>query len=229
MKQKTQTSETKESTSTPAKADPVKTDGADNQKSVDAANEQVACRSLLPQFPIVVRESQNTVVVYGSHPLTFPIGNKGEIGVIDSAMLSGKNTRRLLHITKALKVAGREDTTENKKWFNTEVRDVWHKVLRFAARDSLANGKPVSIGLSFKTQKKTGRVILTSRHGFEHVVKEGNAKAIEDKANKQSKNRAKRQQRKSRRISPLPNPVITETVTVATETVVNAGATPAAA
>jgi len=123
--------------------------------------------------------------------LIFPVGNDGEIATIDPALLRGRGTLRLLNIKQALKVAGRTNDADNRKWFNVSVRDVWHKVLKFAARDALANGKPVSLGLSKRTSKKTGQVTLTSKHGFEHVIVPPAAKAVEDKAAAQAVKQSK--------------------------------------
>lgn len=188
--------------------------------------EQIAetkTRSLLPSFPTVEQPTVDTVIKYGEQPAyVFPIDNKGGIGRIDRALLSGKGTKRLLNIKKALKVAGKENTPENRAWFNREVRDVWHKVLRFAAKDSLANGKPVSLGLSLRRTKRGGE-ILTSRHGFEQVVKADDAKAVADKAVKAEKApKAPKAPKsikapKAPRIKPeLKNPVIPPTVNVDT-------------
>lgn len=172
---------------------------------------EVASKSLLPSFPTIVNQTAGEVIAYGSRPLVFPIGNNGETATIDGSLLSGKGTKRLLNIKQALKVAGKTNDAENRKWFNGTVRDVWHKVLRFAARDSLANGRPASLGLSTKTNKKTGQVTLTSKHGFEHVIVAPTVKAVEasaDTATKSIKAPKAPAKAKSKRISPLPNPVI---------------------
>jgi hypothetical protein len=200
------TEEKTDSTSTPANSAPAPT--ADNP----AVTTEVLSKSLLPSFPCIVESTEGEVIAYGSKPaLRFPIGPNGETAEIDPAMLRGKGTRRLVNIAAGLKLAGlANDKTAagiaNRKWFNSNVRDVWHKVLKFAAKDSLAHGKPVSLGLSTKTNKKSGQVTLTAKHGFEHVLKAPNEKAIEDKANKQSKTRAKRQNRKVKPLVPVVAP-----------------------
>lgn len=170
----------------------------------------------LDRFPVVVNENKDKAIRFGSRPpLVFPVGN-GENLSIDPALLRGKGTRKLVNIKVAMTLAGyptkekdAEKHAEGVKWFNTEVRDVWHKILRFAAKNAMQNGKPTSLGLSTRTLKdKT--VILTSKHGFEYTLSLPDAKAIADKAAKQSKKRAKRQARKANRNKPLANPVIPE-------------------
>ena len=175
-----------------------KTDSASTAANgaVEVVTTESASKSLLPSFPCIVESDIGAVITYGSQPaLRFPVGNNGELAEIDPAMLRGRGTLRLVNIKAGLKLAGKTNDADNRKWFNVTVRDVWHKVLKFAARDALANGKPVSLGLSKRTAKKTGQVTLTSKHGFEHVIVPPSTKAVEDKANKQSKTRAKRQKR----------------------------------
>src|SRR6185436_3466272 len=53
------------------------------------------------------------------------------------------------------------------KWFNDNVRDPFHKVLRYAARYSLKNGEPVSLAFTRRTHKDTGVITTTAKHGFE--------------------------------------------------------------
>jgi hypothetical protein len=155
---------------------------------------EVLPATLLVNFPGIVEEGRATAVInYGDELYLFPVGkdDTGKIitASIDSALLRGRGTKRLHKIQTALKIAGRTNDKENQKWFNTEVRDVWHKVLRFAATDALSHGKPVSLGLSIRTSKKTGAQVMTSKHGFEHAIKaptvakvETTAAAIADKA-----------------------------------------------
>lgn len=151
-------------------------------------------KSMLPAFPCIVEE-KNVPVKFGeSEPLSFPIGGTERVQ-IDPALLRGRGTLRLSNIKQALKIAGRTNDVEGRKWFNSQVRDPWHKVLKFATRQALEHGKPVSLGLSRRTTKRTGQVTLTSKHGFEYVEVPPTEKAIADKAEKQSKNRAKRQKR----------------------------------
>jgi hypothetical protein len=200
------TVENTDSTSTPTNGAP-SAPVADNPTA--GVTTEVLSKSLLPSFPCIVETKAGAIITYGSLPaLRFPIGANGETAEIDPAMLRGKGTRRLVNIAAGLKLAGLANDKSaagiaNRKWFNSNVRDVWHKVLKFAAKDSLAHGKPVSLGLSTKTNKKNGQVTLTAKHGFEHVLKAPNEKAIEDKANKQSKTRAKRQNRKAHKVKPL--------------------------
>lgn len=191
-----------------------------NDGTSTPTSEPSATKSMLPSFPCIVESDGGSVIVYGSQPsLQFPT-SATELVSIDPALLRGKGTLRLLNIKQALKVAGRANDPDNRKWFNTEVRDVWHKVLKFAARDALANGKPVSLGLSKRTAKKTGQVTLTSKHGFEHVLRLATPTAIADEAAKladksakeaaketaKSEARAKRQAAKAAKITPVVSP-----------------------
>ncbi len=175
-----------------------------------AAEEQSVAKTQLAEFPCIVESETSEPIKFGTLPgLIFPTGSNGEIATIDPSLLRGRGTLRLLNIKQALKIAGKANDADNRKWFNVSVRDVWHKVLKFAARDALANGKPVSLGLSKRTSKKTGQVTLTSKHGFEHVIIPPTVKSVEDKAAaqavKQSKNRAKRQKR-NRPLTPVVAP-----------------------
>lgn len=171
----------------------------------------------LSNFPCIVEEKSGVPVKYGeSEPLSFPIGN-GERVKIDPTMFRGKGTLRLLHIKQALKVAGKTNDKDGKAWFNTEVKKPWHKVLKFATRTALEHGTPVSLGLSRRTAKKTGQVTLTSKHGFEYIETPPTEKAVADKAEKQSKTRAKRQQRK--RNSPMPGNAVRIDATASTAAV----------
>ena len=171
----TNQAENANATSTPAAAEPTPQAQGEAPKAVEAPAVEVKTETLLVNFPCVISEErQTTVVKYGDELYIFPIGKtadgKIETATIDSALLRGRGTKRLQPIKSALKIAGRTNDDVNRKWFNTTVRDVWHKVLRFAATDALAHGKPVSLGLSIRTSKKTGAQVLTSKHGFEHLV-----------------------------------------------------------
>lgn len=162
------------------------------------AVETTESKSLLPTFPGIVESDAGVPYKFGEQPaLSFPISATERVS-IDPAMMRGRGTLRLVNIKAGLKIAGKTNDADGRKWFNGNVRDPWHKVLKFAARDALANGKPVSLGLSKRTSKKTGQVTLTSKHGFEHVLKAPEAKAVEEKAAKQSKTRAKRQNRRNK-------------------------------
>lgn len=152
-------------------------------------------KSLLPSFPGIVEETSGVPVKFGeSEPLRFPISLTERVS-IDPALMRGRGTLRLANIKQALKIAGKTNDADGRKWFNSEVRDPWHKVLKFATKQALEYGKPVSLGLSRRTAKKTGQVTLTSKHGFEYVEVPATEKAVADKAAKQSATRAKRQKR----------------------------------
>lgn len=205
-------SKTKDSTSTPAKlgeAVPLK-------KSTMA----------LCTFPGIVSQDPTNEVVYGAcEPLRFPVGllksGQYEYSEIDPALIRGsmtvkrtgkdktgkptasiRGTMRLVNIKDAKKMAGKDDDAGT-VWFNREVRDPWHRILKFANRLSMESGAPKSLGMSTRTTKKTGKVVLTTTHAYEHTLKEGHSVsdatvkqvADEAKANKQSRNRAKRKNR----------------------------------
>lgn len=142
--------------------------------------------TVLVNYPCIAVAGEKAVIRYGDEQLIFPIGrdDKGALltATIDKSLLRGSGTKRLQPIKTALKIAGKANDDTNRKWFNVSVRDVWHAALRFAATDALAHGKPVSLGLSLKTNKSTGEQILTSKHGFEHLVTPPRAKVVETAA-----------------------------------------------
>lgn len=151
---------------------------------------------------IVQRESVSEVLEYGKRSLPFPVA-QGEWINIDETFLSGKFTKRLKHINVCLKLAGKDTKSKaDKAWFNKNVRDGWHKALRYANRQFLANGKPVSIGITERISKAKatkGDKTTTAKFGFEIVEKAKAtelADASENKAVKTSKERARRQSRK---------------------------------
>ena len=193
--------ENKDSTSTPS----------------NGATEQT--RSLIiAEFPRIQDSVERAEVKYGDRTESLPISATERVS-IDAYFFQSATNFRLKKIKTAiagLKKAGVKQTNGSdidSVWFNANVRDPFHKVLRFAAKQSLETGKPVSLAFTRRTVKATGLQIVTAKHAFEHEVPgPGTAKAIPDavvkKAEKQSKNRANRQNRKSKRISPLPNPVI---------------------
>lgn len=151
----------------------------------------------LQSFPSIVETETGVTMEYGKgKPLSFPISLTERVE-FDPALLRGKGTIRLVNIKTAKKLAGKDDKAGT-VWFNREVRDPWHKVLKFAARQSLAHGTPVSLGLSRRKNRKTGEQVLTTKHGFEFIEIPALDKSIADKARKQSKNRAKRQNRKNK-------------------------------
>lgn len=152
---------------------------------------------------IVQTQSVSEALEYGKSQYSFPIGN-GNFVTIDEAFLSGKTTKRLKHINVCLKAAGKDPKSKaDKAWFNKNVRDGWHKALRYVNRTYMANAKPVSIGLSKRTDKtkaNKGDIIHTAKFGYELVEKAKTAEltdgASESKPVKASKERAKRQSKK---------------------------------
>lgn len=167
-----------------------------SKQTTDIAKSTLA----LQKFPGIVNQDLVDEIKYGTLPaLRFPVGlNKDGsylFGEIDPALLRGKGTMRLVNIKAAKKLAGK-DTDEGTVWFNKEVRDVFHKALKFANRLALERGVPVSLGISTRTTKKTGRVVMTTKHGYEHEIVPAHDEKALNKARVQSKHRAKRQARK---------------------------------
>lgn len=152
---------------------------------------------------IVQTQSVSKALEYGKSQYSFPIGN-GNFVTIDEAFLSGNATKRLKHINVCLKAAGKDPKSKaDKAWFNKNVRDGWHKALRYVNRTYMANAKPVSIGLSKRTDKtkaNKGDIIHTAKFGYELVEKTKTAKltagASDSKPVKASKERAQRQSKK---------------------------------
>ena len=68
-----------------------------------------------------------------------------------------------------LKVKTPEGGEFTQQWFNDNVRDPFHKVLKYAARQSLEKGKPVS--LAFTRRVVGDETVTTAKHGFEFVTK----------------------------------------------------------
>lgn len=152
----------------------------------------------------VVKSADTKVITYGVASETFPVNDVGGTVSIDCAFLSGTSTFRLKHISTCLELAGKDDNAANRQWFNHSVRDPYHKALKFLNRQFMANGKPVSIGLSRRTSKRKvdeGDVTVTAKFGYECVIKapkkigEKLVNAAE-KAKSESRKRGQRQARK---------------------------------
>lgn len=150
----------------------------------------------------IVKVADTQEITYGTVQEVFPINDVGGTVSIDRAFLAGQSTFRLKHISTCLSLAGKEMNEANKAWFNRQVRDPYHKALRFLNRQFMTIGKPVSIGLSKRVSKRKsdeGTVTVTAKFGYEYVRKPATVAgqvadkvAGADKATKQSAKRAKR-------------------------------------
>jgi len=157
---------------------------------------------------IAVQIEPQEAIPYGTQFLEVELPG-GKTGKIDRAFLSGKSTLKLRHIDACLKAAGlRVDTKksgqtkegrEARKWFNKNVRDVYHAALRHLNKQFLTNGTPVSVGITDRKARKTGQITRTAKFGYEVVMKRGEPEAAKQIANgeakktEQGKSRAKRQ------------------------------------
>lgn len=159
----------------------------------------------LPAYSRIVDEIERVPVKYGDKQEVLPISATERVS-IDAYFFQSATNFRLKKIKTAvqgLKKAGvKVDGKDvDSVWFNANVRDPFHKVLRFAAKHSLEHGKPVSLAFTRRTIKSTGEQIVTAKHAFEHTVTGPKVEAIADKAAvaakaaKQSATRAKRQKR----------------------------------
>lgn len=155
----------------------------------------------IQNFPRIVDVAERaTPIKYGEHVETFPI-SKTETVKIDAYFFQSPKSLKLKKIKVALsglkkagvKLEGGGEVDSD--WFNREVRDPFHKVLRFAFRYSAEHGTPSTLAFS-RRKDRSGQVTVTSKHGFEHIIvppspafleaeaaKEANRlKAIADKA-----------------------------------------------
>ncbi len=216
------TPEKTNSTSTPSNGAP------DGHPVIETAGR---VNSLLA-YPRISEPSPAELVQYGTTKVRLPIGRdtgkkSGKVvyGSIDGFFFSNPKTLRLKKIKPVLasltKLGIKQSNGDavDSKWFNTNVRDVFHKAMKFAAREALAHGVPVSLQLSNRTEKN-GDKVLTSKHGFEYRQENPDKKQLEETASKKSKGTAKRQSRKNR----IKNPVLnTATATIAIERIVPVG------
>jgi len=218
--------EKQDSTSTPTNGAPVQGVAVETPKPDSTA-------LVIGNFPRIQDTVERVPVKYGDSILTLPIGSDKTV-TIDAFFFQSPTNFRLKKIGTALKgletakVTLPDGKPVDSAWFNTNVRDPFHKVLKYAAKQSLEHGVPVSLAFTRRTMKN-GSQIVTAKHAFEHATKapevaqiEASAAKAAEKANKQSAKRAKRQ--KSKRISPMPNPVIPPTATIETPATENVAA-----
>ncbi len=182
----------------------------------------------ISQFPRIQDAKSAVVVRYGEEEEVLPVA--GGFVSIDRYFFSSPTNMSLKHIRIALK--GLKDQGHrmpdgkeiDAAWFNTNVRDPFHKSLKFAAQFSIDHGTPKSCGFT-RRKLKDGSIIVTANHKFEHVqqlppaqqiaadaaavteaIKAGVVKALADQAaanekaaKDQSKTRAARQPRKPKK------------------------------
>lgn len=149
----------------------------------------------------ITRENGSKALVYGERMESLPISDTESVE-IDAALFSGKTQMRLLNIKLALKVAGKGNDKETRKWFNDEVRDPFHKALRYMNKRVQNEWTPKSVGFTRRHDKK-GNATITGKFGYEHSVKVATPESLgkeiangEVKAGKQSVGKAKRQANK---------------------------------
>lgn len=182
------------------------------------------------EFPRVQEAKSRMPVKYGDKQEALRISDTETVS-IDAYFFTSPTNLKLKHIKVALSgllKAGvtlpdgtKPEGVNGQVWFNTNVRDPFHKVLKYAARQSLERGKPVSLAFTRRTNLKTGEITTTAKHGFEFVTKlpqpesvassavkalADQAKANEKAATAQSGTRAKRQGKKNKPLTPVIQP-----------------------
>lgn len=174
------------------------------------------------------------IVRYGDEQETLRISDTETVS-IDKYFFVSPTNLKLKHIKTALSGMAKQgaklpdgtspDGANGQVWFNDNVRDPFHKVLKYAAKQSLERGKPVSLAFT-KRVLKTGEVVTTAKHGFEFVTKlpepasvageavkqlADQAKANEEKAAEQSGARARKQNKgkgKGKNLQPVITPEV---------------------
>lgn len=182
-------------------------------------DQQPATAIMVPtlEFPRVQDTEERPVVRFGDRKESLRISETVTVE-IDSFWFTGPKVLKLKKMKPALAAVNKagnrmpDGKEYNAKWFDDNVRDPFHKVLRFCAKQSQDHGEPVSVGFTRRTVKSTGEQIVTAKHGFEFKVKlpaapaiasavqqlADQAKANEEKAREQSETRSKRQKGKGK-------------------------------
>jgi hypothetical protein len=173
------------------------------------------------EFPRVQEIGGESPVLFGDRKESLRVSDT-ECVEIDAYFFASKTNLRLKKIKPALAGLKKQGVRlpDGKEidavWFNTNVRDPFHKVLRYAANHSLKHGEPVSLAFTRRViNKETGETVTTAKHGFEfktlpapkHVADTADKTAdkTEKKEKSKSKTRAKRQQGK-KNLQPLVSP-----------------------
>ncbi len=177
------------------------------------------------EFPRVQDVVERKPVQYGDRREVLRVSDNATVE-IDAYFFTSPTNLRLKKIKVALaglKKSGIKlpDGSEvNPQWFNDNVRDPFHKVLKYAAQHSIDHARGVGVGFTRRTNKSTGEEIVTAKHAFEYVTKAPKPTAIADEAAKlaekaekekakqlnASMNRAKRQAAKAAKITPVVSP-----------------------
>jgi len=198
------------------------------------------------EFPRAQDITPGDQVMFGDRKESLRVSDT-EMVEIDAYFFASQKSLRLKNIKTALKglktqgVKLPDGKEIGQRWFNDNVRDPFHKVLRYAARYSLKNGEPISLAFSRRTNKDTGAVITTARHAFAFKTAPTKPDEIEEQADKaadkasadakrqrrQSLARAKRQQGK-KNLQPLVSPEAANRIDALIEqTAADKAATPA--
>jgi hypothetical protein len=191
--------------------------GTSTPKAPEPAKES----AVVYDFPRVQDVTPESPVVFGDRKESLQVSDTERVE-IDAYFFASKTNLKLKNIKTALNGLKKQgvklpDGKEiGQKWFNDNVRDPFHKVLRYAARFSINHGAPVSLAFTKRLNKDTGVITTTAKHGFEFKSEPTKPAEVEDKADKaadktakketsKSKTRAKRQQGK-KNLQPLVSP-----------------------
>jgi len=184
---------------------------------------QPATAIIAYEFPRVQDVADQPVIKFGDKKEILRISETQTVE-IDAFMFTGPKILKLKKIKPVLAAINKagnrmaDGKEYSVKWFDDEVRDPFHKVLRFINRQSMEHGKPVSVGFTRRTDKKTGSQVVTAKHGYEFEIKPptpatvtesavkalaDQAKANEEKAKEQSSTRGRRQSKKNKPLTPV--------------------------
>lgn len=171
-------------------------------------NEALTFVSALP----VVRTPDTTEILFGAHPpLKFPIDDNGNVIELDPAFcsgngaLNGSGSIRLKHISACLKACGKNPESDaDIAWFNKNVRDPYHKALKYLNRQFIKDGTPIGLTLSKRTSKvkaTLGEQSLDGTFKYRVTLKKGEdtRKTLADAKEKEKSNGKRRARRQSRK------------------------------
>ncbi len=177
------------------------------------------------EFPRVQDVAERAIVNYGDKLEVLRVSDNTtvEIDAYFFASSTGLKLKKIKPCLAGLKKSGVKllDGKEiDAAWFNAHVRDPFHKVLKYAAQQSLKYGEPVGVGFTRRTNKTTGEQTVTAKHAFEFITKAPKVTAIADEAAKlaeksakeaaketaKSEARARRQAAKAAKITPVVSP-----------------------
>lgn len=172
----TQTSETTPAPA-PTQAAPASTSTSSAQPAGTHQQDIGAVELYTPRVQEVGGTKVN--VKYGESSEVLRISDTETVS-IDKYFFVSPTNLRLKHIKAALSGMAKQgaklpdgtspDGANGQAWFNDHVRDPFHKVLKYAARQSLEKGKPVALAFTRRITK-SGETITTANHKFEFVTK----------------------------------------------------------